>query len=155
MATTQSSRGVKIYIGPAADDTVDTVAEFDALSFTEIKKVKDIGNLVDRSAEVAEDFLDTGRTEIYKGIKRAENLNLVCANNPDDPGQAAVIAAEGAQDNYAFKIEQNDDGGANPTTHYFRAQVLSQGLAGFSPNSILMFQAELAVNSERYTKAAA
>lgn len=155
MATTQTSSLVKFYIGPVADDTVDSLVEFEALSYTEVGKVLDIGDLKDQSSEVTVDYLNTGRTEVYKGIKRAQNLACVFGYDKDDAGQAAIIAAEDAPHNYAFKIEHNDASEGSPSNNsvqYFRGQVLAQGIGGFKPNQPITFMADISVNSKRYTR---
>jgi hypothetical protein len=158
MATTQTSTNVKIFIGPVAADTVDTLAEFEALTpYQEIKKILNIGDLGDQASEVTADYLDTGRTEVYKGIRRAPNLDIMLGYDEDDDGQDDLIAAEASPSNYAFYIELFNEGAgspSNPTRHYFRGQVMSNMKGGFSPNSILTHGFTIAVNSAIFTKMA-
>jgi len=159
MATTQTSTQVKIFIGPVAADTVDTLAEFEALTpYVEIGKILNIGDIGDSASEVTADYLNTGRTEVYKGIRRAPNLELSLGYDEDDTGQDALITAEASPSNYAFYVELNNDPAgspSNPTRHYFRGQVMSNMKGGFTSNSILTHSFSIAKNSATFTKQAA
>jgi hypothetical protein len=158
MATTQTSNKVKLFIGPIASDTVDTLAEFEALTpYVEVGKILNIGELGDAAAEVTADYLNTARTEVYKGIRRAPNLDVLLGYDEDDAGQEDLIQAEASPLNYAFYIQLNNEGAgspSNPTRHYFRGQVMSNSKGGFTANSILTQGFTVAVNSAIFTKQA-
>src|SRR5688572_6720065 len=123
--TTRVSTGCKIFIGPVAASTVDTEAEFEGLSYTEIHQVLDLGEFGDQSAEITVSYLETSRDESYKGTRNGGTLALKVGADSADAGQTALVAAEATASNYAFKVTLNDEGAgspSNPTTYYFRGQ---------------------------------
>jgi hypothetical protein len=79
----QTTSGTKFYISTtAAASTVDDVAGYEALTFTEVKEVEDIGNLGDVSSEV------TGAAIGDSRIRKAK-----CAQCRDDESSASIGAA--------------------------------------------------------------
>lgn len=103
-----TTAGTKIYIGPQVTSATDTLAEFDALSFTEIKKVQSIGEFGDEAKTVTSEDIGDARVRKAKGSRDAGNIEIVVSHDPSDDGQAAVRAAEATNFPYAFKIVPPD-----------------------------------------------
>ena len=106
----QTTSGTKFYISTAAAaSTVDTLAEYEALTWTEVGEIEDLGNVGDVSTEVTGAAIGDGRIRKAKGARNAGTMNVICFDTvPLDAGQLAVIDAEATNDNYAFKIELPD-----------------------------------------------
>lgn len=124
----QTAAGAKIYIGPVAASTVDTEAEFEVLSYTEIEEVESISVFGDTVNEVNFTALGDRRVRKFKGSFNAGNIQMVMGRSAAATGQAAFIAALAADDDYAFKVTLNDAGSGSPsapTTFYFRGKVMS------------------------------
>ena len=103
----ETTSGTKFYISTvAAASTVDTLAEYEALSWQEVSEVEDLGNVGDVSSEVTGAAISDSRIRKAKGARNAGTMNVICFDTvPLDAGQTAVIAAEASNSNYAFKIE--------------------------------------------------
>ena len=115
--------GCRLYIGPVAASTVDTEAEFEALSFTEIFQIQDLGEFGDVAEELTFSVIDSDRLQSRKGNVDGGILPLVLSYDLTDAGQAALKAAVASRSNYAFKILF---GGDEPVeAFYFRGRVLS------------------------------
>lgn len=124
-----TATGAKIYIGPSVTvDSADTLGEFAALSWTEIKMVETIGEYGDSSSVVSAAVLGDGRMRKAKGARDAGNMDLVVFPVADDAGQAALIAAEATYANYAVKVTLPNRLNATGTDeiNYFRVLVMSK-----------------------------
>jgi hypothetical protein len=148
----QTTSGTKFYISTtAAASTVDDVAGYEALSWTEIMEVEDLGNIGDVSSEVTGAAIGDSRVRKAKGARNAGTMNVVCFDTvPLDAGQTAVITAEESNDNYAFKIELPDAApavGSTPTIQYFRGLVMSNELRLGTNDNIRRRSFNIGVNS--------
>lgn len=146
-----TTSGSKIYIGPVRVSTVDTLAEYAALTpWVEIKEVENYGEFGDESSAV--NFLSVGdaRTRKLKGSRDAGTIALVCGRDPLDAGQLALRAAEKTKFEYAFKIVASDapDEDYTDTVYYFGALVMSgrNNLGGADDVTKISFN--LGVNTE-------
>ncbi len=127
-----TASGTKYFIGPAATNAVDTLAEFIAIdtggAFVEIGLVEDGGEYGDSAALVTFAALGDARIRASKGARDAGELPLVVGDDPTDAGQLALIAAEATNLNYAFKVVTPNR--LNPTgtdqLEYFRVLVASK-----------------------------
>jgi hypothetical protein len=124
--TIHTSPGCRIYIGPAIASTVDTEAEFEALSYTEISQVQDMGEFGDAVEDLTYSAVDDSRVYHVPGSVSAGILSLVLSYDGTNAGQAALKAAAAAWSDYAFKIELGGTPGVPPAEDalYFRGQVL-------------------------------
>ena len=121
--TIHTSTGCRLYIGPVVASTVDTEAEFEALSYTEISQVQDLGEFGDTAEELTFEVIHDDRLQSRKGSVDGGILPLVLSYDLGDAGQAALKAASASRSNYAFKILF---GGDEPVeAFYFRGRVLS------------------------------
>jgi len=123
----ETTSGTKFFISTtAAASTVDTLAEYEALTWTEIQEVEDLGNVGDVSSEVTGAAIGDSRIRKAKGARNAGTMNVICFDTvPLDAGQTAVIAAETSNSNYAFKIELPEPAVGTAATIYFRGLVMS------------------------------
>lgn len=133
-----STTGAQFFLGPinavAADET-----DYGALSYTEVKEVESIGEFGDQASTVTFTSLGDARVRKRKGVRDAGDLNVVVGNDPLDPGQLAMIAAQETENSYAFKVVLADAADANDTdsTFYFRALVASTRLNVGAANDII------------------
>lgn len=118
-----TSAGSKLYI--ATETTVPAdVAAYDALTWTEVGDIEDLGELGDSYNVVTFISLSDSRVVKTAGAADAGQQTVVCGWDPDDAGQDALNAAIGAIRN--FKVERDDQitpTTGNPTTQYYRALV--------------------------------
>src|SRR5580765_2389638 len=83
----------KIAIGTSAAASVDTQAEFEAITFTNISQIQNLGEFGDAFNDIAVAHLDDGRTQHYKGVADAGVMSLVLSYDGTDTGQIALLAA--------------------------------------------------------------
>lgn len=155
----QSSSGCKFYIGPS-NSVAANEAAYDALSYTEVAEIENLGEFGDQINQVNFTALADARVRKFKGSKDAGTINLELGLDVDDAGQAALEAARddtsAATEEYAFKVELNDSAGTNPTTYYFRGLVLTAGRITIgSTDSIVKNMCTVAINSAIVKKDAA
>jgi hypothetical protein len=146
-----TASGSRFYIGAAVATTAaDTLAEFTAMTgWTEVGLVEDLGELGDESSAVTGAAIGDGRIRKAKGARDAGTLAVVCFHDPTDAGQLAVVAAEGGNNNYAFKIVLPDGpAGYSDTIRYFRGLVMSQRMRMGTNDNILRRMFNIGVNSE-------
>lgn len=152
-----TASGAKLYIGPSVTTAqADSIAEFDALVWTEVGLVESLGEFGDESSAVTFAALGDARVRKAKGARDAGTMTVTCAHDPSDPGQSALIAAEGTNNNYPFKITLPNRLNATGTdeVNYFRALVMSRrGNIGDNAN-VVRRTFSLGINSQIYEKPA-
>lgn len=149
--------GAKIYIGAAmAVPTEDvTAADFAAVSWTLIDGWSTMGAIGDKSALITTSLINRGRDAKQKGTRNAGSMANKFAVISDDAGQLAVIAAEGTNLNFPFKIEFDDaPSGGTPTLKYFIGLVTDASEDGGSANTVRMMNGAVEINSNVVTVAA-
>lgn len=145
-----TTSGTKIYIGgtisiPNADLTE---ASFASQTWVEIGETENLGTFGDTSSEVSFDTINRSRTRRLKGTRNAGNLELVCGLDYADAGQLALITAEKAAHDYAFKVVFTDaPAGGTPSERLFGAKVASVAEALDAANSVMKLNAQLWINS--------
>lgn len=150
----QTAAGTKLYIGGT-----DVLASESA--WVEVGEVVDIqGDIGKVFEEITHNPLGTRATEIFKGSYVVRVGPIMLAQNMSNAGQTAVSAALETDDDYNWRITQNDadtttspDG--DPTTHEFKAKVMSFPSQIGSVNSIVGRSLTLGVKSDSYTLTAA
>jgi hypothetical protein len=153
----KTAAGTKVYISttPVADET-DTLAEFTALQWAEIGLVENLPEYGDEAAAVTFTSLGDGRVRKGKGARDAGSMSLTFGNDPEDEGQLAVIAAEGTNYSYGFRVVYPDR--PNPTgtdtEEFFRGIVRSKRRAGGDVNAVLRRTATVDIDSEVFEKPA-
>jgi hypothetical protein len=117
--TTAKSR---VFVG-AANATISALEDFEAVSWTEILEVEDLGEWgVEGSVQTFLSMAD-GYVRKLKGSLDSGSVELVVARDPSDEGQNLLRSAAGDWFKYPIKVELNDKPtttGAN-TVYYFRA----------------------------------
>ena len=146
-----TATGARIFVGQQVSDVIDSVEEFEVLSYTEIRYVENMGEYGDESGNVQFAALDQGRVLKLKAARDAGVMALTVGRDPTDAGQNAMLAAEGTKLRYAFKVELPDalPGGAN-TLSYFRALVLSRRNIVGANDSIIRRTFAVAIDSQIY-----
>lgn len=134
MAVSTTS-GARFYIGPTVnvDDfktwsDADVIAYFEGLQYTEVEEVESLGELGDESGTVTFASLKDERDRTMKTIRNAGTMAVVVGRDALDAGQAALIAAEKTDFNYAFKLVYDDarDSNFSDSIEYFGGMVLSR-----------------------------
>lgn len=104
MAHLYTASGSKVYIAPSvAAEPADATA-YAALTWTEIGFLSNIGEYGDESSLQTGAVVGDARVRKAKGARDAGTLTLTVFPDPDDDGQAALIAAEATNSNYPIKI---------------------------------------------------
>jgi hypothetical protein len=145
-----TASGTRVFIGAAATSVIDTIAEFEAISgWTEIGLVESVGEYGDQANKVTFEAVGDGRVRKSKGARDAGTLAIVCGHDPTDAGQAALIAAEATNNNYAFKVILPDGPvGYSDTIQYFRGLVMGKRLNVGNNENIVRRNFSVEINSE-------
>jgi hypothetical protein len=114
-----TSAGTKISIASGEPTTYDETG-FDALSFSEIGEVTDLGEFGREYSLVTHNPLGSRQTVKRKGSFNDGTISMTVARVPSDSGQADLQTAVDSDDNYQFKVELQDG-----RVLYFSAQVMS------------------------------
>ncbi len=153
MATLYPVAGCKLYIGGAVDrKSVDWVAaDFTSQTWTEIKGWSQMGPLGDKAQLITTSLIGENRDVKAKGTRNAGSMANRFASDPTDAGQAALIAAERAKSNYAFRVVLNDapvSGSApTPSERLFIGLVMDAQEQGGEANAQRFLEATIEVNS--------
>jgi hypothetical protein len=160
MATLYPVAGATIYIGAAMElpDDDMVAADFDAITWTQIKGWSQMGAIGDTAALITTPLIDRARDTKQKGTRNAGQMQNVFAVIGDDPGQIALIAAERTNQNYPFRIVFDDAPavGASPTPseRLFVGLVMSAQEAGGGANTVQNLNSTIEINSNVVTVAA-
>lgn len=132
-----TAAGSTFSIGPqsAYASTVDwsgteagIIMAFEALAWTEVGEVEDLGEFGDEASEITFTALADRRVRKFKGTFDAGTVTVQAGSDPADAGQLAMIAAFASDLDFPFRITLNDqltlDG--EPTTLYFGGKVMSK-----------------------------
>jgi hypothetical protein len=147
-----TASGTRVFIGAAATSSIDTIAEFEAISgWTEVGLVESVGEFGDQANKVTFEALGDGRVRKSKGARDAGTLAIVVGHDPTDVGQAALIAAEATNVNYAFKLILPDAPvGFSDTIQYFRGLVMGKRLNVGNNENIVRRNFSVEINSAVY-----
>lgn len=152
--TVATAAGSKFYIassGGAPDPgTPVNQSAYEALTWTEVGEVEDLGEFGDEANEVTFTSLGDRRTRKYKGSYNAGNIPVVCGSDPSDTGQSYMAAALAEDFDYPFKIELNDEVtiGGTPTTLYCYGKVMTKRRNVGNSENIVRQSFTVGVNSE-------
>jgi hypothetical protein len=102
--------GSKIYIGGVLPTKLSdfTIADFAGQVWTEIDGWMNKGSLGDSFDQIETALINRSRVVRQKGTANAEPMENTFAIIPEDPGQAALIAASKTRHNYAFRVINSD-----------------------------------------------
>lgn len=121
-----TASGAKLFIGGTT--AASTLIAFQALVWTEVGEVEDLGEFGDESESISFTALSDARTRKKKGPRDAGTITVVTGDDMLDQGQIAMEAAEASPLDYNFKVQLNDAitlAGVD-STHYFRGLVMSK-----------------------------
>lgn len=117
--TARTSAGSTLAISAAAPATFNE-AGYEALTFTTIGEITDLGEFGREYALVTHNPLDTRATVKRKGSYNEGAMDLKLALDTDDAGQILLAAASESDADYSFELTlQNGD------VYYFQAQVMT------------------------------
>lgn len=108
--TVNTYSGRKIFVSTTAENTALTPAEFELLSYTEIKFVGNIGQFGIDTNVLSYPLLGEVVMQKQKGMTDAGDVAVECARKDSDAGQLAMRVA-GAPDYYdahAFRVINQD-----------------------------------------------
>jgi hypothetical protein len=130
-------------------DTVDTSAEFAALTWVAIGLIESIGEYGDESAEITGNVINEGRTRRAKGTRNAGMQVLTCFHDDDDVGQVALRAAQLTSNRYGFKISPRDrlSGGGTDSIAYYRGLVMSARKGALSSDALQRITFNVGIDS--------
>lgn len=152
MGDIQTTSGARFFISNSSiTSAIDSIAEFEATSqWIEVGLVEDLGELGDEASAVTGAAIGDGRIRKAKGARDAGTLAVICFHDPIDVGQLALIAAEGTNNNYGFKIILPDSPSQaySDTIQYFRGLVMSKRLRLGTNDNIMRRMVNIGVNSE-------
>lgn len=145
-----ATAGSKVFIGqtmqPQSSDFV--AADFDGMSWVEIRWLESIGQFGDESAEITFDAIGEGRTQKLKGIRNAGNMDLVMGVDHTDAGQAALLAGEATPFDYAFRVDFNDAAeGGTPSQRFFIGKIMTAREQLDTANSVVKRAGRISLNS--------
>lgn len=149
MSTPYGSSGAKTYIGGSVTTPPADATAYNAVSWTQIVDVEDLGEFGDEAAILEATSLDRERVFKTKGARNAGTLPLVVLHREDDSGQQTLVAAEQTRFNYPFKVvlpNRLTTGGTDQIV-YFTALVSSQRLRVGDAQQFVKRTYNLAINS--------
>ena len=108
----------KVYVCATAQNTELDQADYEALTWVEIKSVGSLGETGKSTNVLSYDTWDTSVIQKAKGQTDAGSPDLEVARLPNDPGQEILRSASavGNNDNYAFKFLRADGSNGNTGT---------------------------------------
>ena len=151
--STTAGAKVSITATPVVLSVTDTLAEYAALTYTEIKPIESIGGIGDSANNVNFTALSDSRVRNLKGARTAQTVSVVAGYVADDAGQLLVIASEQTKFDYAVKVELADKGsgsGALNTIIYFAAQVSEASFDIGDADSIVKLNITFLPNSKPF-----
>jgi hypothetical protein len=151
MSRPYGATGTKIYIADAGEP--DTQSEFEALVWTKIGGVENLGEFGDESSILTATDLEDERVFKAKGPRDAGTLAITCFQKPDDSGQDALIAAEATKYNYPFKVvlPNRTTPSGTDQVEYFIGLVVSKRLNVADAQNIVRRMFNVAINGEIIT----
>lgn len=165
--TIQTGAGATIAIGssPFVGSPLaipNSLAQFQAVSYTVIGEVSEIGEFGDERTIVPFISLNDGRTRKARGSADAGDLQVTFAYDADDAGQVALQAAfevsSQTADQYPFRIRFNDGSAGSPlglgTTHYFGGKITQFRIQSISNDNVITKVAIIGINTEVFDVAA-
>lgn len=141
MSLAMTSAGSKLWIGlPPASQTL---VALQAVSYTEVKEVVDIGEFGASYALVTHNPLGDRITVKRKGSKNNGTLAVQMAYAPADPGQTLLAAAVDSDSSYSYKVELQDG-----TEFLFTAQAMGYPIQVGGVDSITSSTCNVEIDSQ-------
>lgn len=116
--------------------------DFSSQTWTAIDGWETMGALGDSAETISTSLINRNRVIKQKGVSDAGSMECTFAIIRGNAGQAAVIAAQDSQENYAFRITYPDG-----SKEIFIALVMSNRNPGGGANDVLKLNVTLEINS--------
>lgn len=117
--TVRTSAGTTLHVS-ASNPATYNVAGYEALSFTAVGEITDLGEFGREYALVTHNPVGSRGTVKKKGSFNEGTMNMSLGLDTDDAGQIILKAAALSDNDYSFKVTtQNGD------IYYFQAQVMN------------------------------
>lgn len=145
-----ATAGAKLFIGDAMEITGSdlVVGDFSAVTWTEVKELESLGSVGEAATEIDFTAIGDARQRRLKGSRSSGTMEIVCGLDYADAGQLAAIAAEKADDDFAFKVEFSDaPSGGTPSERYFAAIVGGVSEQFDAVNNVMKLNISLWINS--------
>lgn len=127
MSGANTNAGRKFYVCSTPKPNDLSLAEFAALTWVQVKGVGNLGETGSTTNILNYDTWDDEVTQKSKGMTNAGDPELEVRSDPNDAGQAIMLAGADTRFNYAFKVEGNDkpdnDPDSTPTIRYNRGMI--------------------------------
>jgi hypothetical protein len=152
-----TAAGSRLFIGPVPAASVDTAAEYAALTpYVEVGEVEDLGEFGDEAGSTTFTALGDRRVRKFKTTFDAGTMTVTCGSDPADAGQQAMIAALASDLDYSFKVVLNDEvtSDGDPTELYFKGKVMSKRRNVGNVENVVRQAFTVGINSEIYEVAA-
>ena len=139
MANLRTPSGTKVFIGPSQVTTPANAAAYAGLTWTEIGMLRSVPAYGDQASIVSGAVVGDGRMRKAKGARDAGDTEIVVYPDPEDDGQAALVAAEGTNNYYPIKVVNPDRLNATGTDgiDYFMALITSKRGSGGENDSLV------------------
>lgn len=151
--------GTKFYIGTQKAATL--VTDYDGDTWTEVKGIKDLGEVADEAEAIKVLTIGDARQRTYKGARNGGELDVVCISDPSDAGQTAMKAAykSVSQVPFNFKVVFPDVPVSGSPVHgtelYFSGVVMSASRKIAGANDVLEMTYKTTINTDVLEVAAA
>lgn len=141
--------GAKFFIATTTAAPAN-LAAYQALTWTEVGEVEDLGEFGDESESITFTALSDSRTRKLKGPRDAGTMAIVVGDDMTDDGQIAMEAAEASPLDHNFKVLLNDalTLAGDPSEHYFRGKVMSKRRNVGNASNVVRRNFSVGVNSE-------
>lgn len=136
-----SNLGTTISISATLPATYNQ-AGYEAVSYTPIGEVTDIGELGPTADPITHQPIDSGTKFKFKGGYDYGNLALKMAKAVADSGQVILTAASASRNDYTFKIETPD-----LRDYYFTAKVMDLKTTIGAINQLVGLTANVAITN--------
>jgi hypothetical protein len=151
-ARVYTASGTTVSIAPSVTAEPANATAYGALTWTAIDAVETIGEIGDQAGVVTGAVLGDGRVRKGKSASDAGDLTLTCFHNPEDAGQAAMLAAAapGNNVNYPFKITISNklSGAGTNEIQYFIGLVTSARVNIGGNDNLVRISFATSVNSK-------
>lgn len=136
-----TSAGSSIWIGAAPASI--TLGAFEAVSYTIINEVVDIGEFGKKYNQVTHQPLSSRQIIKRKGSFDNGTIALQMAYAPADPGQILLATAVNSDNSYSYKVLLQDN-----TAYYFTGQAMGRPIAVGGVDSITSSTCDIEIDSE-------
>jgi hypothetical protein len=139
--TIQSAAGASIGISAAAPATYN-VAGYEALTYTTIGEVTDLGEFGREYNLITHNPIDTRATKKLKGSYNEGQISLTVAFDPADAGQILAKTASTSDNDHYFRITLQ-----NGVKYYFPAKVMNFKIGVGSVDNVVTATIPLEITS--------